>query len=146
VLTIGDVPRRLLSVVGRTHSQRIAHTVQDVLRTTDLDNQARIVMSSQMEQALVNLRDFLWDRVYENPTVHDEFKKCHAMLQQLYQLFLEDPAVFHRVAGHRGSGTRQRRRARERAICDFIAGMTDRYATRLFETLFVPRPWPVDQI
>jgi len=87
------------------------------------------------------MREFLWERVYDNPTVHDEFIKCHMMLHQLFQLLSDRPDVFKRVTGKTQPKTRA---VKERAICDFMAGMTDRYAMRLFESLFVPLPWPVD--
>jgi len=143
VLRRQDVPRRLLRVLGESHSQRIARSVQDVLKTTDLDRKARIVMSAGMEEALHEMREFLWTRVYDNPTVHDEFIKCHMMLHQLFQLLLDDAKAFRRVTGKKQPRTRA---VKERAICDFLAGMTDRYAMRLFETLFVPMPWPVEPV
>jgi dGTPase len=142
VLKNQDIPRRLLNTLGRSHSQRIGRAVKDVLEATDLDQAPRIKMSKKMELALNQLRDFLWERVYDNPTVHDEFIKCHMMLEQLFQLFSEKPKVFFQVTGKRRPSGRT---ARERAICDFLAGMTDRYAMRLFEKLFIPLPWPVNR-
>jgi dGTPase len=141
VLMQSDVPRRLLSVLGRTHSQRIGRVVKDVLRNTRLDRLPRIVLGTQMEGALMEMRDFLWEHVYDNPTVHEEFDKCHKMLEGFFHRFLDEPAVFRRVTGQ---PVPRMRAERMRAVCDFLAGMTDRFATRLFEELFLPRPWPVE--
>jgi dGTPase len=140
VLKQPDVPARLLSVLGRTHSRRIARAVKDVLDHTRLDHLPRIVLGAEMEEALMEMRDFLWERVYDNPTVHEEFAKCHKMLEAFFQRFMDEPAVFRRITGHPVPKTRT---ARMRAVCDFLAGMTDRYAIRLFDELFLPRPWPV---
>jgi len=141
VLRLQDVPRDLLQVVGRSHSRRITRAVKDVLRHTDLDREPGICMGAEMEAALRAMRDFLWDNVYDNPLVHDEFVKSQAMLEKLYVHFLDEPQSFRRFAG---GPVLSSRRARARAVCDFLAGMTDRYAVRLFETLFVPRPWPAE--
>jgi dGTPase len=94
-----------------------------------------------MEGALMEMRDFLWEHVYDNPTVHEEFDKCHKMLEGFFHRFLDEPAVFRRVTGQ---PVPRMRAERMRAVCDFLAGMTDRFATRLFEELFLPRPWPVE--
>ena len=141
VLKQRDVPARLLSVLGRTHSQRIGRAVKDVLENTRLDHSPRIILGAGMERALMEMRDFLWEHVYDNPTVHEEFGKCHKMLEAFFRRFLDEPATFRRVTGHPVPKTRS---GRMRAICDFLAGMTDRYAIRLFEELFLPRPWPVE--
>jgi dGTPase len=141
VLKRQDVPAGLLSVLGRTHSQRIARVVKNVLSNTHLDQTPRIVLGAGMERALMEMRDFLWENVYDNPTVHVEFAKCHKMLEVFFRLFVEEPATFRRVTGHLAPKTRM---GRMRSICDFLAGMTDRYAIRLFDELFLPRPWPVE--
>ncbi len=139
VLRLQDVPKNLLSVVGRTHSQRIARAVKDILKNTDLDRGEGIAMSEDMEQAIVDLRAFLWDRVYENPTVHDEFKKCHTMLEHLFHLLMSDKTIFTRLLGPGPPDCDERKM---RMVTDFLAGMTDRFATRLYKELFIPRPWP----
>ncbi len=140
VLKPAHVPQDLLAVLGRSHSQRISRAVKDVLGHTDLDNDPRIRIGAEMEEAIRKMRDYLWDNVYENPAVHDEFMKCYKMLEDLVRLFLEKPAVFQSVSGQAISTDPEIQR---RSICDFLAGMTDRYAIRLFNSLFVPQPWPI---
>jgi len=142
IIKLSDIPKRLLSVLGRTHSQRISRAAKDVLENTDLDNSSRIKISSEMEQAIEQMRDFLWDKVYYNPTVHDEFAKCYKMLEELFHLFLDKPEVFKTVTDQEVPEDKAKRR---RAVCDFLAGMTDRYAIRLYKGLFIPKPWPVSQ-
>ena len=140
VLRTRDVPKELLTVLGRSHSGRISRLVSDVIAHTKLDEKARIVLSLELEEALKAMRAFLYVRVYENPAVHDEFSKCEKMLRDLFNILMEEPKVFARVTGQRANGDKA---ARGRAVCDFLAGMTDRYAIRLYEELFVPQPWPI---
>ncbi len=141
VLRLDDVPGDLLSVLGDTHSKRISRMVTDVLESTDLDRDDEIRMGDEIEQALRRMRDFLYERVYENPIVHEEFTKCRKILEDLFHTFRDRPDTFRRLTG---KSLPEPIPARERRICDFVAGMTDRYAIRLFERLFVPRPWPVE--
>ncbi len=140
VLRLRDVPARLLKKLGQTHSQRIGRMVTDVLTNTRLDRDPHIRMSSGMEEALKNLRSFLWDRVYENPEVHGEFQKCDKLLSDLFAYFQRDEQVFTLLSDQK---LPQRSPQRERIICDFLAGMTDRFAIRIYEMLSIPRPWPV---
>ncbi len=136
VLRLSQIPSRLLKVLGPTHSQRISRAVKDVLANTDLDRERVIHLSREMEEALQQMRDFLWENVYDNPTVHDEFIKCQRLLEELFHLFLDRPEVFRRIAGRQPGGEDRRQQ-----VCDFLAGMTDRFAIGLFKSLFVPRPW-----
>ncbi len=140
VIHLQDVPRRLLTVLGRTHSRRIQRVVKDVIEHTDLDHLPRIVLGEEIEDALKEMREFLYEAVYENPVVHDEFGKGQKMLEELFHLFVDKPELFKRISHQPIEDALEQR---ERAVCDFLAGMTDRYATRLFELLFIPRPWPM---
>jgi len=130
-------------VLGRTHSKRIARAVKDVLGNTDLDREPLVKIGADMEAAIRDMRDFLWEHVYDNPTVHDEFIKCHAMLEQLFNLFIEQPTLFGKLSDQRVPDMPEPRR---RMVCDFLAGMTDRYAIDLFKKMFIPRPWPVSNV
>ena len=140
VLKLNEVPKELIKVLGRSHSGRISRLVTDVISHTCLDDAPRIVLSAELEEALKAMRAFLYKRVYENPAVHDEFGKCEKMLGDLFSLLVDEPKVFARITGQRANGNKA---TRARAVCDFMAGMTDRYAIRLYEELFVPQPWPI---
>ena len=130
----GEVPKRILRVLGRTSSERITTLVQDVVRHTlkaDLD---RIEMSGEILEALNRLRSFLFERVYRNEVSLHEFRKAEGVLMRIREYVLEYP---DRTIG---SAPRSPRR-RDRLALDFIAGMTDRYAIELFEEIAVPHPW-----
>ena len=139
VLNQEDIPKSVLQVLGQTHSERISRMVVDVIESTDLDHGDEICMSTQMEEALRELRDFLYERVYENPMVHTEFSKCRRLLSDLFSTLRDDEKTYQRVIGQNPP---EKTAQRVRTICDFIAGMTDRYALRLHNCLFIPQPWP----
>jgi dGTPase len=139
VLSVDDVPETVWQVLGDRHSQRISHLIEDVLAHTNLDAEPRVRMSKKTLDALGALRDFLWDRLYENPLVHGQFRKATQILDALWMRFTQNPDEFF-TRYWPGCPTHNREPI-ERAVADFLAGMTDRYAIRLFEELYLPRSW-----
>ncbi len=132
-----DLPLDPIRVLGDRSSERIGRMVTDVVQSTQdrLESAApEVAMSQAMLRATVAVRSFLHGAVYESDAAAGELRKAHDVLAGLWEKVREDPARF------------LDRRTLERdgvdvATRDFLAGMTDRYAVRLFETLFVPRPW-----
>src|SRR5919197_6412896 len=84
VLLEGDLPADIRRTLGATHGQRLATLVSDVIRASDLDGGGHIEMTGEVHGALIALREFLYQRVYENPTVSEEFKKAQRILRDLY--------------------------------------------------------------
>lgn len=130
-----DIPRKFLKVFGSRHSKRIDRMVRDVIFTTIKADYERISLSSEIEEILYSFRDFLFERVYYNPVVIKEFEKARLMLEVLYNYYLENP---HLIEAEGLSETELHRK-----ICDFIAGMTDRYALYTFEKIFIPKSWVI---
>ena len=83
------------------------------------------------------MRGFLFEAVYENSVATAEFRKASDILSGLWEKVRERPSEFldARTIEHEGL---------DAATRDFIAGMTDRYAVRLFEQLYIPKPWAID--
>jgi dGTPase len=132
-----DVPADLIAALGPTSSARIATLVKDVVRETTAGDLDEIRMSAAVLDAVLRLRSFLFDAVYENTTATAEFRKASDVLSGLWQKVREHPGEFldGRTIQHEGL---------DAATRDFIAGMTDRYAVRLFEQLYVPKPWSIE--
>jgi dGTPase len=130
-----DLPREAVRRLGRTRSERINTAVGDIVEAS-LD-QPRVTMSVECLEMLDGLRDFLFAAVYTNPVVKREAERARRVVSELFHFFVTRPegmpAAFQ--ADPRGEG-------RERRVADYIAGMTDFYAIRLFEDLFVPKMWP----
>jgi dGTPase len=139
LFTEGDVPAAIRGVLGEGPTPRYRTLIRDVIRRSDVDGGGHIEMSREVHEALLALRDFLYARVYENPVVHDEFVKAQRILRDLHGWCLEDLARLrerHGVAPREGD-------APERAVIDWLSGMTDRFAIGVWEAIFVPRPWGV---
>jgi len=134
-----DVPADIRGVLGGRHSERLATLVGDVIRSSDVDGGGHIEMSADVHAALIALREFLYHRVYENPVVNEEFKKAQRILRELYAWLRSDPerlATQFSVAPRDGEDV-------DRAVTDFVSGMTDRFALETWESIVVPRPWAI---
>src|SRR5207247_4468678 len=109
----------------------------DVVNESLSGNLTEIRMSEPVLTAVLRLRSFLFDAVYENTTATAEFRKASDILSGLWEKVRERPQEFldRRTIENDGLDV---------AVRDFIAGMTDRYAIRLFEHLFIPKPWATD--
>ncbi len=137
LFTEDALPAGIRRALGGSRSERFATLIHDVIRHTDLEGGGHVEMSPDVHGALLALRDFLYARVYENPVVHDEFHKAQRILRDLYAWCLEDPGRLGRLHGV----TPREGETVERAVTDWLSGMTDRFAIATWEELFVPRPW-----
>ena len=136
-LAAPDVPPEIREVIGSDHGSRIATFVEDVVRHSDLDQVDHVGMSGEVHQALLALRDFLYTRVYESPSVRGEFEKTSKVLRELHGHFLADGGQRLRALWV----PRRDGEELERAVVDFLSGMTDGYAIRIYQELFLPRAW-----
>ena len=132
VMAEEDIPLELRMALGMTKSQRINHMVLDVIEnSTD-----KIRMSSDTYELFCDLHDFMFTAVYTNPVCKGEERKAVDMLTKIYGYYIdhveEMPEEYVRIAGEDGD---------ERAVCDYIAGMSDTYALKVFNHLFVPMFW-----
>jgi dGTPase len=134
ILKAEDLPRGPVEVLGSSSSQRIGRMVTDVIMETLKADLAEIRMSDEILQATLDLRTFLFAQVYENDIATAEFGKASSILGGLWDKVREKPEEFLDQATIVREGL-------DAATRDFLAGMTDRYAIRLYEDLFIPRPW-----
>jgi dGTPase len=134
LLDAGDLPRDPVETLGHSSSTRIGTMVKDVVGETLAGGLSEIRMSAGVLDAVLRLRSFLFDAVYENAIATAEFRKVSDILSGLWEKVRERPDEFvdRRTIDTDGL---------DAAVRDFIAGMTDRYAIRLFERLFIPKPW-----
>jgi dGTPase len=137
LLSAGDLPRDLVQMLGVSSSARISTLVRDVVTETLAGNLAEISMSEPVLQAMLKLRGFLFEAVYENAIATAEFKKASDILSGLWEKVRERPDAFLDPRTVEQEGI-------DAAARDFLAGMTDRYAVRLFEELFIPKPWGIE--
>ncbi len=130
-----DIPEHLVRILGRWHASRIDTMVEDVVRSSleaDLD---RIRMSAQIYQAVIELRDFLYDKVYFTPEAEKMTGKVEKILKDLHAYLLENPGDYIKPYPEEDPLAIR--------VRDVIAGMTDLYALRLYKELFSPPDWPL---
>ncbi len=132
LLTEADLPAEVRQVLGDHYSARINSAVRDII----LSSGREVRMSPAVENAMTVFRDFLFERVYRNPVAKAEERKVEGMLRALYDHYMADaerlPEDYRRIAEAEG---------RERAVCDYIAGMTDQFAVSVFCDLYIPAGW-----
>ena len=148
---IDDAIRGLINTLGHTTRERLDNLIHDVIMSSlhnidIMDKECRndlepIAMSAEMEQAMYDLRKFMFSNVYQNPVAKAEEVKAQRMLSQLFEYYMEHidqlPMDYTRMIeeGHE---------AKDRVVCDYIAGMTDQYAVTKFNEFFMPLSWQVD--
>jgi dGTPase len=136
VLKRSSIPLDFIKA-GETHAKRIGAMVRDVIDNSSLAGLKEVTMSEAMKEITHSLRDFLYKNVYESEASKKEFKKARKILLDLYNYYMEHTEeVFKEF-------TKETINGKERMVCDFIAGMTDRFALILYEKLFLPQPWLV---
>lgn len=138
ILTEDDIPLELRKTLGFSTKQRLNTLIHNII--VNSMNQDDIYMSKDIEDALFNLRLFMFDNVYKNPIAKGEEGKAKSMIEQLFFFYKEHvdlmPEKFLQMIDE---GEKE-----ERVICDYIAGMTDQYAITKFSEYFMPQAWQVD--
>lgn len=133
VMTEEDIPLDLRIKLGMSKSERINNMVLNVINNS---NDEKILMSTEYWRLFNDLHDFMFVAVYKNPVCKSEETKAIAMIEKLYDYYTtnpeEMPNEFISIAENEGI---------DRAVCDYIAGMSDNYSVKIFNQLFVPMFW-----
>jgi dGTPase len=137
IIKEGQLPAHVYEKLGKTNSERINTMVKDLIYSTLAEGGARLTLSPETMLAISEMRTFLYKNVYETSKVHDDFIKAMKVVKELYQHFLEKG-----LSKDQG-GPYPQTAGDHRAVCDFVAGMTDRYALDLYQNIFLPKPWSV---
>jgi dGTPase len=127
-----ELPARAVEVLGSTHSARINTLVTDLVERSA--GGPEIALSDDVFRALDGLREFLFDNVYLRDEARSEQDKAISMVRSLFAHYLDHPEEVPQEY-HRAPGDPPTR------VADYIAGMTDRYALRIYEQLFLPQRW-----
>ena len=136
ILHNADLPRSVIDTLGATHGIRIDTLVCDmILRSRE---EGDIVLSPTVEQALDELRTFMFEKVYRNPVAKGEERKAKDMIRRLYEYYYKNPDALPEDFQPQMSFD-----GLERTVCDYIAGMTDKYAVDKFTEIFTPMGWRV---
>ncbi|QGG47789.1 deoxyguanosinetriphosphate triphosphohydrolase [Heliorestis convoluta] len=129
-----ELPEKYVKVLGDRHRSRINTMVMDMIEASW--NQEEIRLSREVEEAICSLRDYMFKNVYIGSAAKREETKAKDLVISLYQFFLAQPHLlpteFQKMID--GFGL-------ERAVVDYISGMTDRFALKTYEKYFLPSPW-----
>lgn len=136
ILSEEDIPGSIAEVLGEGHRSRINALVCDAILTSR--EAGAIQLSPKVDGALKDLRSFMFDRVYRNPVAKGEESKAKDMLKKLYEYYNTHPAALPEDFQPQMSFD-----GLEITVCDYIAGMTDKYAVDKFTEIFIPAGWQV---
>ena len=135
VLSEADLPSAPLAVLGRQPAARLTTMITDMIATSA--SSGEIAMSPPIWDAMMELRQFLFDNVYFSATAKAEEPKASRVVTALFEHYLEHADDL--PPDERPTDTS----SAVQAVVDYVAGMTDRFAIREFERLFVPKKWLV---
>ena len=134
VISGDDIPRDIVKKLGNSKSQRITSLVNSIINNSVSD----IAMDSETEKYYNLLHEFLFEAVYKNPVAKAEEAKVLGIVDGLFDYYLKNPQKLNNeyktVLENEGI---------ERAVADYIAGITDHYATSVYSDIFIPKAWTI---
>jgi dGTPase len=131
-----DLPVCYTDVLGHSVRERLNNLIHDIIGNS-LGKQ-KIIMSPHMEKAMRGLRTWMFENVYKNEIPKAEEGKAQHLIRMLFQYYMENP---DKLPEEYQKLMEKRKESRERVVCDYIAGMSDRYSIAKFRELFVPKAW-----
>ena len=135
ILTEADIPREIGDVIGYTCGERLDHFIHDIV--TSSIGRGDVMMSKSGEKAMQDIRQFMFENVYQNQLAKAEESKAEMLMETLYDYYLQHfdklPAD---LKAREALGD-----PREQLVCDHVGAMTDRYAIATYEEIFIPKVW-----
>ncbi len=136
ILTENDLPQECTAVLGHTKSERITTLINSLVE----NSWSEIKMSPEIEKQFEALSTFMYDNVYTDSIAKMEEKKVDILVAELYKYFKQHPEkmpeMYHIIAREEGL---------DRAVTDYIQGMSDDFASVTFQNIFIPKPWKLGQ-
>ena len=139
ILSPEDIPMGIRDILGNGYSQRINTMVTSIIREST--GKPYIKMESEVQSAADSLREFLFERVYRNPVAKSEESKAQEMLMRLFEHYVAHPEKMPEL--YRENCEKE---GVARCVCDFLSGMTDRYAIEVYSGLYIPKVWKGPQV
>ncbi|NLL40131.1 MAG: deoxyguanosinetriphosphate triphosphohydrolase [Clostridiales bacterium] len=136
ILSQKDIPPEIITATGAEYSKRLDVIIHDIIQASFGKND--ITLSPQMYFVMESFRNFMYERVYYNPIAKGEEKKVFGILEMLYNFYLKNHDKLPRdyISLLQTESLHQ-------VVCDYIAGMTDKYAMYKYNELFIPESWQV---
>lgn len=133
-----EIPKEFTDVIGHSLGKRLDTLIHDIV--TNSRDQNDIIMSSDIEAAMHSLREFMFESVYMNKKAKSQEEQAERLLEMLFEYYMSN---LDKLPEEFLQRMEQRQEPAYRAVCDYIAGMTDRYAVTKFKELMIPSAWSV---
>ncbi len=134
VISNEDIPKEIRDKLGHTKTERITTLLNSIVKNGSSD----IVMDEDVFDVYNELHEFLYERVYRNPVAKSEESKVLGVVEGIYKYFKANPEKlmdeYKLILETDGV---------DRAICDYIAGMTDHYAVSVYSNIYIPKGWSI---
>lgn len=137
VLKEDDIPKSICDILGYTHSKRVDTLVSDLISTSIKkisEGKAEVSLSEEVENAMRALRNFMFENVYLSNELNNEREKAKFILRQLISYYMSNPEkmpmFYRKIISKEG---------KQRAVADYIAGMSDNYCLNKFNEIYVPK-------
>ena len=137
ILKEEDIPERFRSTLGRSFKERIDRMIHDVIHQSA--GKDDIYMSSEIEEAMKDLRQYMFDHIYTNPVAKGEEGKAAKIVEYLFHEYMDHPDMMSR----RYQKMTDDGEPLERVVCDYVSGMTDNFAIMKFRQLTIPDSWDI---
>lgn len=137
VLREEDIPLEYREILGFSTRERLNTLIHDIIKNSQHQN--KIVMSPAVSDAMHDLRQFMFGSVYTNPVAKGEETKAKELLQRLFEYYMQHIDLIGETNLH----MLEAGEAKDRVVCDYIAGMTDQYAVAKYNEYFLPKQWQV---
>lgn len=138
ILKESDIPAHLRNLLGNSTRERLNTFIHDIVKTSR--NSGEVRMSDEIGNAMREIRGFMFENLYTNPAAKSEEVKAVSMIKQLYDYYIRHPEKMGKEAYRRITDENE---LPERAVCDYISGMTDQYSKAKFSEIFIPKSWSV---
>lgn len=131
------IPKHIISILGKNHNERINTLISDCVRTTlnNIENKnVKVELSPTVQQALSELRDFMFKKIYKGNILKVERDKAKFILRHVYEYFYKNPdrlPHFYKSI--------EKKEGLHQGVADYIAGMSDEYCLKLFNNIYVPK-------
>lgn len=131
-----DLPERFTGILGHSVRERLNNLIHDIIGNSF--EKQEIIMSPHMEEAMQGLRTWMFNNVYKNEIPKAEEGKAQQLIEMLFRYYMDNP---DKLPDEYRNFMEKQGVSKERAVCDYIAGMSDSYSIVKFEELFVPKAW-----
>ena len=133
-ITAEDIPSDITKILGETSRNRINTMIYSIYSCSDGKN--TVEMEPEIADATMRLRAFMFERVYNDKTFRDEETRADRMITALYEYYMAKPEALPEIYKKRLDVD-----DKDTVLCDYISGMSDMYAVKTFNEIFVPKNW-----